>query len=309
MIFSRDTATPTHAYVLAYDQHHLRDACLAPPRPEWGGARALYAVLDTGRVFAADVEPDDNELFGRKSTVQTAKEVYLDLHDALSLPPRLFTGAGCAHGLLYSSRAHALVIARDGCAACVIPLGDGVRDVRGGGHILPCTVPPPPRRPQVSRPPTGSAAADELLLAALNASQTQQKTAQQPFGPVRSRRPVVLCAFTRRRMGGFDDDSDAIDVVCVCVARGCLRRLAHLVEVRSESCTSPVLVSRKNLLECRWRAECDCTEPGPAPPASTAAQRLAAATGGSTTPQHRRVLGVCVRICHLEQPSYQAGSS
>ena len=39
--------------------------------------------------------------------------------------------------------------------------------------------------------------------------------------------------------------------------------------------------------------ECDCTEPGPAPPASTAAQRLAAATGGSTTPQHRRVLGVC----------------
>ena len=141
----------------------------------------MYAVLDTGRVFAADVEPDDNELFGRKSTVQTAKEVYLDLHDALSLPPRLFTGAGCAHGLLYSSRAHALVIARDGCAACVIPLGDGVRDVRGGGHILPCTVPPPPRRPQVSRPPTGSAAADELLLAALNASQTQQKTAQQPF--------------------------------------------------------------------------------------------------------------------------------
>ena len=111
---------------ITYEMHAWRR-----PRPEWGGARALYAVLDTGRVFAADVEPDDNELFGRKATVQTAKEVYLDLHDALSLPPRLFAGAGAAHGLLYSSRAHALVIARDGCAACVIPLGDGVRDVRG----------------------------------------------------------------------------------------------------------------------------------------------------------------------------------
>ena len=154
----------------------------AAPRPEWGGARALYAVLDTGRVFAADVEPDDNELFGRKSTVQTAKEVYLDLHDALSSAASTVYWCWLCSWVVVLVKSPCFSHCRDGCAACVIPLGDGVRDVRGGGHILPCTVPPPPRRPQVSRPPTGSAAADELLLAALNASQTQWPgaTAQHP---------------------------------------------------------------------------------------------------------------------------------
>ena len=267
---SRDAATPTHAYVLAYDQHHLRDACLAPPRPEWGGARALYAVLDTGRVFAADVEPDE------WSAERTVREVYLDLHDALPLPPRLLAGAGPAHGLLYSSRAHALIIARDGAAACVVPLGDGVRDVRGGGSILPAIVPAAPAQRQAQRP----GAHDELLLAALTATPGQRKTAQQPFD-----------AWLEWPGGEADENGDAMDVVCV--AWGVVRPAATPSPRATERV---VYVACANLADDASRIsvarELDCTEPGPAPPLSTAAQRLAAATGGATTPPHRRVLGV-----------------
>ena len=73
-----DASTPTHAYVLAYDQHHVRDAVVTPPRHAWRGARALYVVLDTGRVFAADLEiapgddGDDEALLGASSFASAA---------------------------------------------------------------------------------------------------------------------------------------------------------------------------------------------------------------------------------------------
>ncbi|KAK7234637.1 histone-lysine N-methyltransferase [Aureococcus anophagefferens] len=139
-----DASTPTHAYVLAYDQHHVRDAVVTPPRHARAALRALV-VLDTGRVFAADLEiapgddGDDEALLGASSfasaaraggarrraalrggggAIERPREVYLDLHDALPLPSRLFGGAGAAHALLYSVQAHAaLVLSRDGAPA------------------------------------------------------------------------------------------------------------------------------------------------------------------------------------------------
>ncbi|KAH8091112.1 hypothetical protein JL720_5995 [Aureococcus anophagefferens] len=38
-----DASTPTHAYVLAYDQHHVRDAVVTPPRHAWAARSTVQA--------------------------------------------------------------------------------------------------------------------------------------------------------------------------------------------------------------------------------------------------------------------------
>ena len=86
------------------------------------------------------------------------------------------------------------------------------------------------------------------------------------------------------------------------------RRPGRRVEVRSESSTSPVLVSRKSRRGCRWLENATARSPG---------RRRLRPPRLSDSPRPRVVVRlhnivecwVCVLICHHVLPNSQAGSS
>lgn len=86
-----DTAIPRNVFVLAYDQHRIRDATIAPGNRFMSGCSALYVILDTGRVYGAEIHETERD--GSRS------DIYLDL-DALPIPTRLFADAGAGECMI-----------------------------------------------------------------------------------------------------------------------------------------------------------------------------------------------------------------